>query len=69
MKVENVDENAENLTTLRVNAKTFWVQGTKEELTYDIPNFLIAIGGFLGLFIGLSLLDVLRFVMGIFNKH
>ena len=36
--------------------------GTTEELVHDIPDLLISVGGFLGLFVGLSLLNVVEFV-------
>ena len=49
-------------TEVRINAKTLWMTGTTEELVQEIPDLLISVGGFLGLFVGLSLLDVVDFV-------
>ena len=49
-------------TEVRINAKTLWMTGTTEELVHEIPDLLISVGGFLGLFVGLSLLDVVEFV-------
>ena len=51
-----------NGTFVRINAKNFLVTGTKEELVHHIPDLLVSVGGFLGLFVGLSLLDVVEFV-------
>ena len=51
---------AANGTNLRINAKTFWMNGTTERLAYKIADLLVAVGGFLGLFVGLSLLDVVH---------
>ena len=62
LKVEDKEPNnfAANGTNLRINAKTFWMNGTTERLAFKIPDLLIAVGGFLGLFVGLSLLDVVN---------
>ena len=46
---------------MRINAKTFSMTGTTEKLVYEIPDLLVSVGGFLGLFVGLSLLDVVEF--------
>ena len=46
---------------MRINAKKFWMTGTTEKLVHEIPDLLVSVGGFLGLFVGLSLLDVLDF--------
>ena len=60
IKVEDVEDNESNKsdTTVRINANNFWMGGTEEELVYKIPTLMVSVGGFLGLFIGLSLLDV-----------
>ena len=49
-------------TILRINAKELWLSGTTEELVHEIPDLLVSVGGFLGLFVGLSLLDVVELV-------
>ena len=49
-------------TILRINAKELWLSGTTEELVHEIPDMLVSVGGFLGLFVGLSLLDVVELV-------
>jgi len=55
-------EDTEAGTTVRINAEELWISGTTEELVHDIPDLLVSVGGFLGLFVGLSLLDVVQFV-------
>ena len=55
-------------TSVRINAKNFLMRVTKEDLLHDIPALLVSVGGFLGLFVGLSLLDVVEFVADLFAK-
>ena len=45
-----------------INAKNFWMTGTKEQLVHEIPDLLVSAGGFLRLLVGLSLLDVVDLV-------
>ena len=52
-----------NKTTLKVNGEKYYIHGTQEKLVYDFDDLLIAVGGFLGLFIGLSLNDVMSFLV------
>ena len=56
---EDSEFNGETL--VRINAESLWITGTKEELVHDIPDLLVSVGGFLGLFVGLSLFDVVQF--------
>ena len=49
-------------TVVRINAEKLWMTGTIEELVHDIPDLFVSVGGFLGLFVGLSLLDVVQFL-------
>lgn len=56
-----------NLTTLRINGEKFYVKGTEQRLLYSFKELLVSVGGFLGLFIGLSLNDVIAFVVDIFS--
>ena len=59
-------ENSDTIR-VRINGKTLWMTGTKEELATDIPDLLVSIGGFLGLFIGLSLADVAKTLENMFS--
>ena len=52
-----------NKTTLKVNGEKYYIHGTQEKLVYDFDDLLIAVRGFLGLFIGLSLNDVMSFLV------
>ena len=52
-----------NRTVLRINAEHFYVRGSKEVLVFDFQNLLVSVGGYLGLFIGLSLNDVTNFLV------
>ena len=61
-------EDTEAGTTVRINAEELWITGTTEELVHDIPDLLVSVGGFLGLFVGLSLLDVVQFVADLGTK-
>ena len=56
------NEPGVGVTEVRINAKKLWMTGTTEELVHEIPDLLVSVGGFLGLFVGLSLLDVVEFV-------
>ena len=47
-----------NRTILRINAEKFYMKGSKEVLVFDFQNLMVSVGGYLGLFIGLSLNDV-----------
>ena len=47
-----------NKTVLRINAEHFWMKGNSEKLVFTFIDLLVNVGGFLGLFIGLSLNDV-----------
>ena len=49
---------SDNKTVLRINAEKFWVKGSSEKLVFTFVDLLVNVGGFLGLFIGLSLNDV-----------
>ena len=57
-----------NLTTLRINGEKFYVKGTEQRLLYSFTGLLVSVGGFLGLFIGLSLNDVVAFVVEVFSQ-
>ena len=60
-----------NRTVLKINAEHFYVRGSKEVLVFNFQNLLVSVGGYLGLFIGLSLNDVTNFIVdtaSIFNK-
>ena len=52
-----------NKTVLRINAEKFWVKGNSEKLVFTFVDLLVNVGGFLGLFIGLSLNDVVTIVV------
>jgi len=52
-----------NETKLRINGLKFYVKGTEERLLFSFKDLLVSVGGFLGLFIGLSLNDVLAFLV------
>ena len=66
MKNQNLVRNVQvkdtvpltNKTILRINAEKFWVKGNSERLVFNFKDLLVNVGGFLGLFIGLSLNDV-----------
>ena len=64
LQVKNVEQNEPGVTgtLLRKNAKELWMTGTTEEVVHEIPDLLVSVGGFLGLFVGLSLLDVVELV-------
>ena len=47
-----------NKTILRINAEKFYMKGSKEVLIFNFQNLMVSVGGYLGLFIGLSLNDV-----------
>ena len=47
-----------NRTILRINAEKFYMKGSKEVLVFNFQNLMVSVGGYLGLFIGLSLNDV-----------
>ena len=51
-----------------INAKNFLMTVTSEELLHNAPALLISVGGFLGLFVGLPLLDVMQFVVDLIIK-
>ena len=52
-----------NKTVLRINAEKFWVKGNTEKLVFTFVDLLVNVGGFLGLFIGLSLNDVFTIIV------
>ena len=54
---------SDNKTVLRINAEKFWVKGNSEKLVFTFVDLLVNVGGFLGLFIGLSLNDVFAIVV------
>ena len=64
LQVKNVAKNEPGVTgtLLRKNAKELWMTGTTKEVVHEIPDLLVSVGGFLGLFVGLSLLDVVELV-------
>ena len=39
------------------------MKGSKEVLVFNFQNLMVSVGGFLGLFIGLSLNDVTNFIV------
>ena len=53
---------------MRINARNFLMTVTAEELLHNVPALLVSVGGFLGLFVGLSLLDVVEFVADLIAK-
>ena len=57
-----------NRTYLNINGENFLVGGTKERLLYNVKDLLVAVGGFLGLFIGLSLNDVVDDLIDVGDK-
>ena len=69
-QVEDIEDSEPGFegTSVRINAKNFLMRVTKEDLLHDIPALLVSVGGFLGLFVGLSLLDVVEFVADLFAK-
>ena len=62
------DSEFDGETVVRINAESNWISGTTEELVHDIPDLLVSVGGFLGLFVGLSLLDVVQFLADLSTK-
>ena len=62
------DSELDGETVVRINAESNWISGTTEELVHDIPDLLVSVGGFLGLFVGLSLLDVVQFLADLSTK-
>ena len=60
--VKNTAPSA-NKTVLRINAEKFWVKGNSEKLVFTFVDLLVNVGGFLGLFVGLSLNDVFTIVV------
>ena len=44
------------------------MKGNEERLLYSFTGLLVSVGGFLGLFIGLSLNDVIAFIVEVFSK-
>ena len=62
------DTEVDGETVVRINAEKLWMTGTTEELIHDIPDLLVSVGGFLGLFVGLSLLDVVQFLTDLGTK-
>ena len=44
---------------MKLNGEKFFVHGTKERLLYNFEDLLVSVGGFMGLFVGLSLNDVM----------
>ena len=52
-----------NVTTLRINGEKFYVKGNEQRLLYSFEGLLVSVGGFLGLFIGMSLSDVVETVI------
>ena len=61
-QVKNTAPSA-NKTVLRINAEKFWVKGNSEKLVFTFVDLLVNVGGFLGLFVGLSLNDVFTIVV------
>ena len=61
-QVKNTTPSA-NKTVLRINAEKFWVKGNTEKLVFTFVDLLVNVGGFLGLFIGLSLNDVFTIIV------
>ena len=55
-------------TELRINGEKFYMKGNEERLLYSFTGLLVSVGGFLGLFIGLSLNDVIAFVVEIVSS-
>ena len=71
-QVKNTEPSV-NKTVLRINAEKFWVKGNSEKLVFTFKDLLVNVGGFLGLFIGLSLNDVfgmvVSFLYSLSSKH
>ena len=61
-QVKNTEPSV-NKTVLRINAEKFWVKGNSEKLVFTFVDLLVNVGGFLGLFIGLSLNDLFTIVV------
>ena len=59
---------ASEITSIRLNAEHFKITGTQENLVYTLPNLLVSAGGYLGLFVGLSLLDIFGFWIDLCQK-
>ena len=62
------DSEVDGETLVRINAESLLISGTKEELVHNIPDLMVSVGGFLGLFVGLSLLDVVQFLTDLSTK-
>ena len=56
-----------NETKLRINALKYFMKGTEERLLFTFKDLLVFVGGFLGLFIGLSLNDVVTVTIYFFE--
>ena len=56
-----------NETKLRINALKYFMKGTEERLLFTFKDLLVSVGGFLGLFIGLSLNDVVTVTIYFFE--
>ena len=39
------------------------MKGSKEVLVFNFQNLMVSVGGYLGLFIGLSLYDVINYIV------
>ena len=55
-------------TLLKLNGEKFFVHGTKERLLYNLEDLLVSVGGFMGLFVGLSLNDVMDVLIDVVHK-
>ena len=55
-------------TEIRLNAEHFKIVGTEENLVYTVQNLLVSAGGYLGLFVGLSLLDIFAFLIDVCQR-
>jgi len=64
-QVKNTQPSSSQSTNLRINAETFLMRGTSQQLVFDNLNLAVNIGGYLGLFIGLSLNDLFVFIVHI----
>ena len=56
-----------NITTLRINGESFYMKGSEQRLLYSFEGLLVSVGGFLGLFIGLSLNDIIASIVHVFK--
>ena len=57
-----------NVTTLRINGESFYKKGNEQRLLFKFEDLMVSVGGFLGLFIGLSLYDVVETFVEFFMK-